>query len=190
MIALLLLFHGRMVNSEKSPPVTPLIPSEDVEYDNYIVYDFLEKATNTPFNLYTLRETFFSDELTLCLPVTYHLHCENEASCSSSSCRGIFPLSRVYLWTLFDTEGFTGKFLLFFTKNRLKSPLLSIPDHFCHFSSEKGIFLYLNVKSFPTCLEGNVSAEDVISKTLLKITRRVSLIKLHCKKNLIVEARV
>ena len=173
-LPLLLLFHGRIVESGKSLPVSPLTPSEDAEYDNYIVYNFLENATNSPFNLYTLRKTFLSDDLILCLPVTYHLHCENETSCLSSDCSGIFPLSLVYLWTLFDTETIAGKFLLYFTKNRLRSPLLGIPDHFCRFSSEHGIVLYLNVKSFP-CAESNDSTEAVISDTLLKITGRVSL---------------
>ena len=173
-LPLLLLFHGGMVESETSQPGIPLTPSEDEEYDDYIVHDFLEKALDSPFNLYNLRKTFLSDDLTLCLPVTYQLHCGNEVNCSSINCSGIFPFSQSYLWTLFDTETFAGRFLLYFTKNRLRSPLLGIPDHFCSFSSKNGIFLYLDVTSFP-CLQHNVSTETVISDALIRITGQVSL---------------
>ena len=181
-IPLLLLLQGRIVDSETFQPVLviPFTPSQDVEYDDYIVYDLLEKALVSPFNLYKLRKTFLSDDLILCLPVTYHLHCENKANCSSSiNCSGNFPFSQSYLWTLFNTESFAGKILLDFIENRLKSSLLGLPHHFCSFSATNGIFLYLNVESFP-CLQGNVSTEDVISRTLVQITGRVSLNFITC----------
>ena len=174
-LSLLLLLHGGMVESETSQSVIPLTPSEDEEYDDYTVYKLLEEALVSDFNRYKLQRTFFSDDLILCLPVTYHLHCEKQVNCSNSiNCSGKVPFSQSYLWTLFNTETFAGRFLLYFTKNRLRSPLLGIPDHFCRFSSQNGIFLYLDVESFP-CLQSNVSTEDVISKTLIQITGRVSL---------------
>ena len=113
---LLLLLHGGMVASETCQPGIPLTPSEDEEYDDYTVYDFLEKALDSPFNFYNLRKTFLSDDLTLCLPVTYQLHCGNEVNCSSINCSGIFPFSQSYLWTLIDTETLLANFYYTFLK--------------------------------------------------------------------------
>lgn len=166
-LLLLLMLHARMLDSV---PVVPVTASEDVEYDDFVVFDVLEKALVSRFNVYKLQETFLSDGLTLCLPVTYHIHCEKEADCSNTlNCSEIIPFSQSYLWTLFNTNTFAGKFLLYFTENRLKSPLLGLPDHLCSFSATNGITLYLEVESFP-CLQGNVSVEAVISKALVKIT--------------------
>ena len=62
---------------------------------------------------------------------------------------------------------------MYFTKNRLKSPLFAIRHKFCQYSPDEcGIKLYLKVDSFPD-LRGNYTIENLISSTLMGITEKV-----------------
>ena len=161
----------------ESAPAKSLLTSaeDDTEYDSYIIYELLESGLlNESFNLYKLRNTFLSGQLVLCVPVKYTLRCDAESECTSDfNCTSNFTSAIPFLWTLFSTESYTGKVLLYFTKNRLRSPLLGLFNHVCSFSPENSISLYLKVATFP-CLKGNVSVELLITNTLIKITGVVS----------------
>ena len=162
-------------NSLLSLTSTQLI--DDEEHDKYVVYNLLEKALiNSSFNLYKLRNTFYSGELVLCLPVSYELECINDTMSGSNNCTfSVYTVS--FLWTMFDTNTTAGKSLLFFTKNQLKSPLFYIRHKFCSFSLETcGIKLYLQIPSFPE-FKSNTSADSIIDDSLNIITKKVSQIR-------------
>ena len=77
-----------------------------------------------------------------------------------------------FLWTYFDTENPAGRFLLYFTKNRLKSPLFAVRYKLCEYSL--GRKLYLEVEQIPD-LRGNYSVENLIFSTLMDITKKVEI---------------
>ena len=167
-LAVTIIFMSRNV---KSAPLLSLQNERtDQNYDEYVVFDLLEEAlVSSPFNIHQLQTTFYSDELVLCLPVSYEIDCitETDTNCSSST----VP----FLWTYFDTETFAGRVLLYFTKNHLKSPLFAIRHKFCEYSQAIcGITLYLKMSYYPL-LRSTVSFDSLICTTLLNITKKVSI---------------
>ena len=168
----LLLQLQTSVQSSLDPLLSPQDDS-DQQHNRYVVFNLLEGAfLENKFNIYQLQTIFHSERLVLCLPVVYKIECDPDSNdtwhinCTSG-------YNTTFLWTLFDTGDLAGRFLLYFTKNGLKSPLFTIRHKFCHYSPDVcGIKLYIEVDSFPE-LRGNYSVENLISSTLLDITKEV-----------------
>ena len=145
----------------------------DQNHNKYVVFNLLEQALlENKFNIYQLQTTFYSESLVLCLPVEYEIECDPDLNDTwNINCTSGYHMT--FLWTYFDTENFAGRFLMYFTKNRLKSPLFTIRHKYCEYSLDGcGIKLYLNVSSFPD-LRGNYSVKNLISSTLMDITKKV-----------------
>ena len=169
-----ILLHGHVEGAPLQLLDTQTLTIDDEEHDQYVMFNLLEKAlTNNSFNRYKLRTTFFSGDLVLCLPVLYQLECMEESNSSlNENCTSGYSVP--FLWTYFDVETFAGKVLLFFTKNHLKSPLVTISHKFCSYSlSTCGLTIYLQIESLPQ-LKSNISMESLISHTLLQISAKVS----------------
>ena len=153
--------------------------NSDEHHNKYVVFNLLEEAlVENKFNIFQLETTFYSESLVLCLPVVYEIECDSNDSWDFNCTSGYH---KTFLWTYFDIENFAGRFLLYFTKNRLKSPLFSIRHKFCHYSPDScGIKLYLKMDTYPV-LRGNDSVlDDLISSTLLDITKKVKLLSVAC----------
>ena len=162
--------------SVQSAPSLSLQDS-DQHRNKYVVFNLLEEAlVENKFNTFQLEATFYSESMVLCLPVVYEIECGNSTwniNCTSG-------YRTVFLWTLFNTETFAGRFLMYFTKNRLKSPLFAIRHKLCQYSPDEcGIKLYLKLDSFPDFkLRKRYSVENLISSTLMDITKKVKIIDL------------
>ena len=145
----------------------------DQHRDKYVVFNLLEQAlVENKLNIYPLHATFYSESLVLCLPVVYEIECDQYSNDTwNINCTSGYKTT--FMWTLFDTETTAGKFLMYFTKNRLKSPLFSVRHKFCQYSPDScGIKLYLKVDSYPN-IRGNYSVENLISSALMDITKKV-----------------
>ena len=157
---------------ESAPFISSQNKNTDQNYDEYVMFDTLEKAlVHSPFNIHQLKKTFYSGDLVLCLPVAYEIYCSLESNDTwDFNCTSY---TMTFLWTYFDTEAFAGRVLLYFTKNHLKSPLFTIRHKFCEYSqSTCGITLYLELDGYPV-LTSNISLVSLLTTTLLDITKKV-----------------